>query len=126
MKTYEITFTCVKTVDDWDPENGAQGRERIVDQWSKTYETRARPTRNNLPSRFTDFMYERTGLTIHHDFVYWPDEPGRFTTSCLENAEGFYDVEGRYLADYDVRIEWRAVEEKQPLRDSLGLKSVNG
>jgi len=125
MKTYEIIFSGLKTVDDWDPENGAQGKERIIDQWSNTYKSTTKPSRASIRSHFTDFIYEKTGLRVQ-DFYYWTDEPGRFTTNRLENNNGFADDDGHYLADYDIRIEWRIVEPSQPLQDNLGLQSVDG
>ena len=39
MSKYSIHISVMKTVDDWDPENGAQGKERVVDTWETTIES---------------------------------------------------------------------------------------
>lgn len=115
---YLITFHLLKSVDDWDEERGASGNSRDTDFKEKSFQAETRPGKTNLQEFLdsTDFYPLST-----NDFVYWPDEPGRFTTNRIENDEGEPDPRGRYLVDYDVRIECHTIK---PVRvGTLGLKS---
>ena len=116
---YEITFTADKEVQDWDNENGASGTSRAIDSWSATVESNAKPTRKD----FADFVYDRYSLKTNQ-FRHWPDEPGRFTLSRIENANGEEDPKGQFLADYDVRVTCRPIANDVSV-GTFGLKSVD-
>jgi hypothetical protein len=116
---YQITFNAMKSVQDWDNENGASGDIRDIDAWSATIESNAKPTRKD----FVDFLYDRYSLNLNQ-FRLWPDEPGRFTTNRIENDNGEEDKKGKFLADYDVRVECRPIQKEVPV-GTFGLKSVD-
>jgi hypothetical protein len=99
MPRYTIHFTGEKRVDDWDPKRGAAGKARVVDTWEATVESNTKPT----PAQFSDFTYERHGIGPNK-FCYWPDEPGSFSASRVEDKDGNDDEDGKYLADYDVYV----------------------
>jgi hypothetical protein len=119
MKKYTIHFSGEKRVDDWDPENGALGKDRIVDNWEATIESNLKPTL----SQFSDFTYNRYGIGPNK-FRHWPDEPGRFSASRLEDNDGNEDKNGRYLADYDVHITCTPTQDTVPV-GHLGLKAID-
>ena len=116
---YHITFHATKMVSDWDQEQGASGIDRLTDEWSHTMGSNAKPTRTD----FANFVYDRYSLKTH-DFRRWPDEPGRFTLSRIENVHGEEDPSGKYLADYDVRIKCQRLSPDVPVGD-FGLKAID-
>ena len=116
MAKYIIQFDGEKRVDDWDPEQGAAGKDRIVDNWTATIESNARPTL----AQFSDFTYNRYGIGPNK-FQYWPDEPGRFSANRLEDEDGNDDEEGKYLADYDIYVTCTPTQDPVPV-GHFGLK----
>jgi len=117
---YQVTMHAMKEVDDWDEENGATGKGRLVDQWSKTMTLDHKPTRRD----FADFVYDRYSLPANQ-FRYWEEEPGRFTMNRVENNDGEADERGHYLADYDVIIKCVPLQ-KEVSVGNFGLESVDG
>jgi hypothetical protein len=114
---YQITFHAVKEVEDWNDEEGAHGNRRMIDEWKHTTESNAKPTRTD----FNDFTYDRYSLGLNQ-FRYWPDEPGRFTTSRIERGDGEPDEKGRFIADYDVRVTCTPLQKNVSV-GTFGLKS---
>lgn len=119
MLKYQITFYATKTVDDWDNENGASGKIRMVDEWKKVTESNAKPTRTD----FANFVYDRYSLATNQ-FRHWPDDPGRFTTNRIENNDGEEDPNGKYLADYDVVVQCRPISREVKV-GTFGLKPID-
>jgi hypothetical protein len=118
MAKYIIRFEGEKQV--WDPEQGAAGKIRGVDEWSATVESNSKPTRD----QFNDFTYNRHGIGANQ-FRYWPDEPGRFSANRVENRDGDADENGKYLADYDVYVTCTPVQNPVPV-GHLSLESIDG
>ena len=116
---YEIIFHADKEVSNWDSENGASGESRSIDSWSATIQSNAKPTRKD----FADFVYDRYSLKANQ-FRHWPDEPGRFTLSRVENGNGEEDPNGRFLADCDVRVICHPIANEVSV-GTFGLKSVD-
>lgn len=116
---YQITFHAVKEVEDWDDEQGAHGTRRTIDEWEHTIESNAKPTRKD----FNDFTYNRYSLGANQ-FHYWPDDPGRFTTSRIERGDGEPDEKGCFIADYEVRVTCTPLQAEIPV-GTFGLKSSN-
>ena len=71
----------------------------------------------------SDSLYDRFGIGPN-SLKYWPDEPGRFTANRLEDKDGYESAHGLYLADYDVRIECRPMQNLVDV-GHFGLKSVD-
>ena len=118
MAKYIIHFSGEKRVDDWDPEQGVSGKDRIVDNWTATVESNAKP----ILAQLNNFTYDRYGIGANQ-FRYWPDEPGRFSANRVEDADGNDDEEGKYLADYDVYVTCTPVQYPVPV-GHLGLESI--
>ena len=116
---YQITFHATKMVDDWDNEQGASGKTRMIDEWSHSMESNSKPTRTD----FANFVYDRYSLATNK-FLHWPDEPGRFTISRIENNDGEEDPSGKYLADYDVTVTCRRLSPDVPV-GTFGLKAID-
>ena len=117
---YIIRFNGEKRVDDWDPEQGAAGKNRIVDNWEASIESNTKPTL----AQFNDFTYDRYGIGTR-EFHYWPDQPGRFSATRIENKDGKHDKNGRCLADYNVYVTCVPTQNPVPV-GHLGLKSIDG
>jgi hypothetical protein len=119
---YIIRFSGEKRVDDWDPEQGAAGKDRIVDNWEASIESNTKPTL----AQFNDFTYDRYGIGAR-EFRYWPNEPpwsGRFSANRVEDADGNSDNNGKYLADYDVYVTCVPTQNPVPV-GHLGLKPIS-
>jgi hypothetical protein len=116
---YLITFTANKTVQDWDDKDGASGAFREVDTWSATIESNAKPTQED----FSDFVYDRYSLKANQ-FRHWPDEPGRFSLSRIEDRDGQGDPKGKFLADYDVNVTCRPISYDVPV-GTFGTKPID-
>lgn len=119
MTKYIISFNGEKRVQDWDPEQGALGNDRIVDNWNSSIESNAKPT----IAQFSDFTYPRYGIGPNK-FRYWTDEPGRFSASRVEDGDGNENKHGKYLADYDVYITCTPTQNPIVV-GHLGLKSID-
>jgi hypothetical protein len=117
---YQTTISVMKTVDDWDNEQGASGNVRGIDNWRETIVTSGKPTRRDLNNILYDGRYT---LKINQ-FRHWPDEPGRFTTNRIEDGDGNEDPRGHYLADYDMRLECTPLQNPVNI-GTFGLKSVD-
>ena len=97
---YQVTIQYMKSIDKWDPETGAEGRPRDVDE-----KTTTRSFENVKPSKadITYMVKEDFFLSFddaHHD----PEREGRFVITQVEDDNGNQDEKGRWLADYDIQI----------------------
>jgi len=123
MPQYQLKFSVTKLVSSWDPEEGADTESKLIDTHEESVVVKQKPSANTVRGLLHDVVGPRYGLRVH-DFKYWPDEPGRFTTNRIEDSDGVENPNGRWLADYDVNIEVSTLTPYEPLADHLGFKSV--
>jgi hypothetical protein len=124
MSKYQITLSGMKTIADYDPEEGETGNSRIVDTWEVTVASDSVPSRDSGRRLLNDFTFDRYGVGAK-DLRYWPNEPGRFSTNRLEDEDGNEDLNGRFIADYDIRMTVVRTSPEIVLRDHFGLKSID-
>ena len=105
---YLVTISCLKMVDEWDPENGAAGRTREIDEQSTSKSFNHKPTKFDI-SRLVNEKFFLTFSNAHHD----PEVDGRFNISRIEDNDGSEDPNGKWLADYDLQI---GIEKTSPVK----------
>ena len=97
---YSLAISYVKSVDAWDPELGAAGRPRDVDEKSMggSFEN-TKPNKADIAHVLKeDFFLDFN--EAQHD----PERDGRFMITQVEDDDGNKDAKGRWLADYDIQI----------------------
>lgn len=97
---YSLTISYIKSVDAWDPEQGASGRPRGVDKksMSSSFEN-TKPNKMDITYILKEEFYLDFSEADHD-----PEEDGRFMITQVEDDDGNKDVKGKWLADYDLRI----------------------
>jgi len=97
---YSLTISYVKSIDAWDPKQGAAGRSKDIDEksMSSSFEN-TRPNRSDIAYILKDEFYLDFNEARHD-----PEMDGRFVITQLEDDDGNRDAKGRWLADYDLHV----------------------
>ena len=115
---YSLTILYVKSIDAWDPEQGASGRPRDIDEksMSSSFEN-IKPNKTDIVHMLKEEFYLDFG-EAHHD----PETDGRFVITQVEDDDGTRDAKGRWLADYDLRV---VIQKTTPVKvGPLGTPSL--
>ena len=96
---YLVTIAYLKSVDEWDPEQGAAGHSRDIDHQQLSKDFTDPVSRDDI-----DHLIKKKYYLTLDDARHDPEEDGRFLISQIEDEDGAPDPNGKWLADYDLRI----------------------
>jgi hypothetical protein len=105
---YLVTISYLKMVTEWDPEQGATGNPRKVDEQRTSKFFNHKPAKIDI-SRLVNKKFRPTFSNAIHD----PEVDGRFNISRVEDDDGSEDPNGKWLADYDLQI---TIEKTSPVK----------